>query len=192
MITVTPLGDDWKSAVRDVRAVLADAMTTPPSKEEIAREVAEFDISYKVPVETQETQAGSKLADEIAEAVDIRETVANPDTVYAHFQDRPSRCLPPRPCWQHTRALFAGTVERAILITPKPSDGTAQDVRLAITDAGQMPHRASRVSASEADISRICRRSAPRAPWSTTVPTGLLGIERHDAVERRQGAVVAQ
>ncbi|MES2300607.1 MAG: insulinase family protein, partial [Pseudomonadota bacterium] len=42
IVTVTPLGDDWKSAVTDVRSVIADALATPPSQAEIDREVAEF------------------------------------------------------------------------------------------------------------------------------------------------------
>jgi zinc protease len=175
LITVTPLGDDWKSAVHDVRAVLADALTTPPSKEEIAREVAEFDVSYKVPVETQETQAGSKLADEIAEAVDIRETVANPDTVYSIFKQT-IPLFTPAAVLAHTRALFAGTVERAILITPKASDGTAQDVRLAITtpvDAAA----GSRVAASVLTFADLPTIGTP-GKVVDDVPTGLLGIER--------------
>ena len=99
LITVTPLGDDWKSALHEVRAVIADALATPPSAEEIAREVAEFENDYRIPVETQETEAGSKLADEIAEAVDIRETVANPETVYAIFHQT-IPLFTRRPCWR--------------------------------------------------------------------------------------------
>jgi len=175
LITVTPLGDDWKTAVRDARAVLADALATPPSKEEIAREVAEFDVSYKVPVETQETEAGSKLADEIAEAVDIRETVANPDTVYGIFKQT-IPLFTPAAVLAHTRALFAGTVERAVLITPKASDGTAADVRaamLAPVDAAA----GSRVVASALKFSDLPAIGAPGKVVDDE-PTGLLGIER--------------
>lgn len=175
LITVTPLGDDWKSAVHDVRAVLADAMATPPNKEEIAREVAEFDVSYKVPVETQETAAGSKLADEIAEAVDIRETVANPDTVYSIFKQT-IPLFTPAVVLAHTRALFAGTVERAILITPKASDGTAQDVRLALTTPVNAA-AGSRVAASALKFADLPPVGTP-GKVVDDVPTGLLGIER--------------
>ena len=175
LLTVTPLGDDWKTAVRDARAVIADALATPPSKEEIAREVAEFDVAYKVPVETQETEAGSKLADEIAEAVDIRETVANPDTVYSIFK-KTIPLFTPATVLEHTRAIFAGTVERAVLITPKASDGTAQDVRaamLAPVDAAA----GSRVAASKLTFADLPQIGAP-GKVIDDVPTGLLGIER--------------
>ncbi len=175
LITVTPLGDDWKSALRDVRAVISDALATPPSREEIAREVAEFEISYKVPVETQETQAGSKLADEIAEAVDIRETVANPDTVYAIFR-KTIPLFTPAAVLAHTRTLFEGTVERAVLITPKADDGTAADVRTAMV-APVDAAAGSRIAATSLTFADLPPIGTP-GQVVDAVPTGLLAIER--------------
>lgn len=175
LITITPLGDDWKTAVRDVRAVIADALKTPPSREEIQRELAEFDVSYKVPVETQETQAGSKLADDIVEAVDIRETVANPDTVYAIFR----KSLPlftPEAVLAHTRSLFTGTVERAVLVTPKASDGNAQDLRVALTSPVDAAS-GSRVAATTLKFADLPALGTPGKVASSAM-TGLLGIER--------------
>ena len=175
LITVTPLGDDWKSALHEVRAVIADALATPPSAEEIAREVAEFENDYRIPVETQETEAGSKLADEIAEAVDIRETVANPETVYAIFHQT-IPLFTPQAVLAHTRALFAGTVERAVLITPKASDATAADVReamLAPVDAAA----GSRIAATKLTFADLPPIGAPGKVIEAT-PSGLLGIER--------------
>ena len=107
IVTVTPLTDDWKAAVKDVRAVIADALATPPTEEEIAREIAEFDVAFKVPVETQETLAASKVADDITDAVDIRETVANPDTVYKIFRSS-IPLFTPAAVLEHTRAQFKG------------------------------------------------------------------------------------
>ncbi len=175
LITVTPLGDDWKAALHDVRGVIADALSTPPSREEIAREVAEFEISYKVPVETQETAAGSKLADEIAEAVDIRETVANPDTVYAIFQ-KTIPLFTPAAVLAHTRALFEGTVERAVLITPNAGDGTAADVRQAMT-APVDAATGSRIAATKLTFADLPPIGAP-GKVIDAIPTGLLAIER--------------
>lgn len=175
LITVTPLGDDWKSALHDVRAVIADALATPPSQAEIDREVAEFEISYKVPVETQETEAGSKLADEIAEAVDIRETVANPDTVYAIFH-KTIPLFTPAAVLAHTRALFRGTVERAVLITPHATDGTAADLRAAMTAPVQAA-AGSRVATSHLTFADLPPIGTP-GKVVEAVPTGILAIER--------------
>jgi zinc protease len=175
LITVSPLGSDWKTALREVRAVIADALATPPTREEIDREVAEFDVAYKVTVETQETAAGSKLADDIAEAVDIRETVADPDTVYGIFR-RTIPLFTPQAVLAHTRALFDGTVERAVLITPEAADGTAADLRAAMVatvDAGAD----SRIAATALHFADLPPIGTP-GKVVEAVPTGLLAIER--------------
>ncbi|MCH7629189.1 MAG: insulinase family protein [Proteobacteria bacterium] len=175
LVSVTPLGDDWKSAVRDVRAVIADALASPPSPEEIAREVAEFDVAFKVPVETQETLAGSKLADEIANAVDIRETVANPDTVYDIFQ-KSVPLFTPQAVFEHTKTLFKGAVIRGVLITPKASDGTEADVRAALT-APVDAAAGSRIAANTLKFSDLSPIGQP-GTVASAAPAGILGIER--------------
>lgn len=175
LITITPLDGNWKTAVRDVRAVIADALATPPTAEEIAREAAEFDVNFKVPVETQETQAGSKLADDIAEAVDIRETVADPDTVYAIFRQS-IPLFTPQAVLAHTRTLFAGTVTRAALVTPTAADGTAADVRAAMT-APVDAAAGSRVAASTLKFADLPPIGTPGTVVKAEM-TGLLGIER--------------
>ncbi|MCW1382632.1 insulinase family protein [Novosphingobium sp. KCTC 2891] len=175
LVTVTPLGDDWKSAVRDVRAVIADALSSPPSPEEIAREVSEFDVAFKVPVETQETLAGSKLADEIANAVDIRETVANPDTVYGIFQ-KSVPLFTPQAVFQHTKDLFKGAVVRGVLITPKTGDGTEAEVREALA-APVDAAAGSRLSATTLKFADLPPIGTP-GTLAATAPAGLLDIER--------------
>jgi zinc protease len=175
LITVTPLTDDWKAAVKDVRAVIADALATPPTEEEIAREVAEFDVAFKVPVETQETLAGSKLAEDITDAVDIRETVANPDTVYSIFRSS-IPLFTPAAVLDHSRTLFKGTVIRPVLITPSASDGTEADLRAALL-APAAPSSASRLAASSLSFKDLPPIGEP-GKLVNTEGTGLLGIER--------------
>ncbi len=104
-VSVTPLTDDWQGALKDVRSVIADALATPPSQAEIDREIAEFDVAFQVPVETRDTLAGSKLADDIVRAVDIRETVASPETVLSVFRDMRGEFTPDR-VLKHTRSLL--------------------------------------------------------------------------------------
>ena len=175
LVTVTPLTDDWKSAVKDVRAVIADALATPPSEEEIAREIAEFDVAFKVPVETQETLAGSKVADDITDAVDIRETVANPDTVYKIFRSS-IPLFTPAAVLEHTRKEFAGTVIRPVLITPNAADGTEADVRTALLTP-VAPSSGSRLAASSLSFKDLPAIGTPGA-LTNAEGTGLLGIER--------------
>jgi zinc protease len=173
-VSVTPLGDDWRGALKDVRAVIADALATPPTEEEIAREVAEFDVAYKVPVETRDTLAGSNLADEITNAVDIRETVANPETVYGIFQQS-IPLFTPEAVLEHTRTLFTGTVTRGILVTPSAADGDAAALRTALVapvDAAS----GSRLAAASVKFSDL-PAIGTQGKLASTRPAGLLGIE---------------
>lgn len=175
VVTVTPLGEDWKGAVKDVRAVIADALATPPSQEEIDREVAEFEVAFKVSVETQTTIAGSKAADDIVNAVDIRETVANPDTVYDIFK-RSIPLFKPQAVLEHTRGLFKGTVVRPLMITPKAGEADEASLRAALTapvDAAS----GSRVAANGLKFSDLPPVGAP-GTVATARPIGLLGIEQ--------------
>lgn len=175
IVTVTPLSEDWKSAVTDVRSVIADALATPPSQEEIDREVAEFEVAFKVSVETQSTIAGSKAADDIVNAVDIRETVANPDTVYDIFR-RSIPLFKPQAVLDHTRSLFQGTVIRPMMITPKAGEADEASLRAALT-APVKAASESRVAANALKFSDLPPVGTP-GTVATARPIGLLGIEQ--------------
>lgn len=175
IVTVTPLGEDWKSAVTDVRAVIADALATPPSQAEIDREVAEFEVAFKVAVETQSTLAGSKAADDIVNAVDIRETVASPDTVYDIFR-RSVPLFKPDAVLKSTRSLFQGTVIRPMMLTPRAGEADEAALRAALTapvDAAS----GSRVAATAIKFSDLPPVGAP-GTVAEARPIGLLGIEQ--------------
>ena len=175
IVTVTPLGDDWKSAVTDVRSVIADALATPPSQEEIDREVAEFEVAFKVGVETQSTIAGSRAADDIVNAVDIRETVANPDTVYEIFRQSIPR-FKPEAVLASTRKLFKGTVIRPMMITPKAGEADEAALRTALT-ASVDAASGSRVAANSLRFADLPPVGTPGTVASAR-PIGLLGIEQ--------------
>ncbi|WP_338467771.1 insulinase family protein [Novosphingobium sp. ZN18A2] len=176
-ISVTPLGDDWKAALRDVREVIADAVDTPPSEAEIKRELAEFDVAFKVPVETQETLAASTVADNLVQAVDIRETVAAPDAVYSIFR-KSIPLFTPQAVLDHTRDLFKGTVERAMYVTPKDGEATSAAIKAALV----APVRAdggSRITARNITFSELPAIGTP-GKLASAKPAGLLGIETVD------------
>ncbi|MDT0508910.1 insulinase family protein [Novosphingobium sp. MMS21-SN21R] len=175
IVTVTPLGDDWKSAVTDVRSVIADALATPPSQAEIDREVAEFEVAFKVGVETQSTIAGSKAADDVVNAVDIRETVANPDTVYGIFRDSVP-LFKPEAVLASTRKLFQGTVIRPLMITPKAGEADDAALRMALTQKVDAAS-GSRVAANTLKFSDLPPVGTPGSVASAR-PIGLLGIEQ--------------
>ncbi|WP_260929505.1 M16 family metallopeptidase [Novosphingobium sp. 9] len=174
-VSVTPLGDDWKGALHDVRAVIADAMTRPPTQEEIDREVAELDVSFQVPVEQQAILPGGKLADDLVNALDIHETVAAPKDVLNIF--RSSKPLfTPDAILEHTRQIFSGTVTRAMFTVQKP--GVATDAQLhAALAAPVKPDESVREDMKPVSFANMPAIGAPSAP-TAVAPIGLLGIQQ--------------
>ncbi|MEP7221723.1 MAG: insulinase family protein [Novosphingobium sp.] len=174
-ISVTPLTNDWQSAVRDVRAVIADALQNPPTAEEIAREAAEMEVAFASSVEQRSLLPGGKLADDLGTAIDIRETVAAPDAVLGIFK----RSLPlytPQMILRHTRQLFTGTVTRAVLITPAVGEGDAAALRTALAQPvkASADARLANKPISFADLPPI---GAPGKVISAQ-QTGLSGLEQ--------------
>jgi len=86
-LSVQPVGDDWEAALRDARAVIADALAAPPSKAEIDQELAERGEAFRTMMQTAQVDAGSKLADDMVQAVDIRETTTSAATINGVFLD---------------------------------------------------------------------------------------------------------
>ena len=90
-VSFAPLTADWRAALTDVRAVIADALARPPSEEELAREIAEQQQVFESSVAERSVLAASRLADDIVNAVDIREAVAAPETVLTVFTGMKTR-----------------------------------------------------------------------------------------------------
>lgn len=130
-VSFAPLTDDWKTALDDIRGVIADALATPPSQEEIDRELAEFEIVFKSQVEQRRVLPGPRLADDIVNAVDIREAVAAPETVLTVFNSM-RETITPELVLDHTRALFTGDVIRASYVTPATDEASAEAIRAAL------------------------------------------------------------
>ena len=130
-VSFAPLTDDWKTALDDIRGVIADALATPPSQEEIDRELAEFEIVFKSQVEQRRVLPGPRLADDIVNAVDIREAVAAPETVLTVFNSM-RETITPELVLDHTRALFTGDVIRASYVTPATGEASVEAIRAAL------------------------------------------------------------
>jgi len=139
-VTFAPLTEDWQAAMTDVRTVIADALATPPAQDEIDQAVAQLEVSFTDMVGQAQIQAGSKLADDLVNAVDIREAVAAPDTFLSVFRGMKDR-FTPGTILEHTRALFEGEVIRPVLLTPEPEAVDAAALRQAmltpVTGSGQ-------------------------------------------------------
>ena len=176
-VSLAPLGDDWQSAVRDVRAVIADAIATPPTQEEIDREVAEFDIAYANMVEQASIEAGSKVADDLVNAVDIREVVADPNTILRVFRDMKPR-FEPGEVHEHTIDLFKGDVVRAVMTAPSENSGDTQALRLAMAETVTADSNA-RIAARNLSFDDLPPIGEPGV-IAQQGSIGIMGMERVD------------
>lgn len=131
-ITFAPLTGDWQAALDDVRGVLADALAEAPTQEEIDREVAEFDVVFANEVAQAAVQSGPDLVNTVINAVDIRETVAAPDTVLAVFRGMQQR-FTPQEVLTRTKSLFDGAVLRSVYVTPAAGEADEGALRLALS-----------------------------------------------------------
>lgn len=159
-VTFAPLTGDWKAALADVRSVIADALTNPPTQEEIDREYAQFEVSFVNQVEQESVQSGSELANNVVNAVDIRETVAAPKVVLDVFRGMKPR-LTPDAVLARTKALFEGTVTRSVYVTPAAGEADVDSLRLAL--------------ASEAQVDGSARLAAQTISFADLPPVGTPG-----------------
>ncbi len=132
-VNIVPVGDDWEAALKDVRAVIADAMATAPGQAEVDRELADFDTIMRTQVETARVEAGARQADDMVEALDIRETVTGPETSYAILRDAiAKKMFTPETLLASTRKIFQGDATRALVNTRSPDPGVATKLAAAL------------------------------------------------------------
>ena len=133
LVQFAPLTEDWQSALTDVRAVIADALAHPPTQEEMERELAEMEVGFANMVEQRSVLAGSNYADDLVNAVDIREAIAAPETFLMVFNSMKAK-VTPEALLAETRELFAGEVIRATYITPDAREASKTALRSALLE----------------------------------------------------------
>ncbi len=179
-VQIVPLGDDWRAAIRDVRAVIADALVNPPLQADIDREAGEFAAGLQQQVEQARTQGGGGLADDLIEAVNIRETVASPEValdVFTNVKDR----LTPASLLAATKRMFSGTPMRALLTMPKLPPDAEMQLLAAVTAEPKPLSSASRTPVS---FDRVPKLGTPATVVKTSEVTqmGLQFVELSNGV----------
>lgn len=174
-VSFAPLTQDWQAALEDVRAVIADATTNPPTEEELAREISEFEVAFVAGVEEADVEPGAQIADTLVNAVDIRETVASPQTVLDIFRGMRER-VTPQAILERTRKLFDGEVIRGTYVTPQEGEATAEQLRQALA-APVAADGSARIAASTVSFDDLPKIGTPGAVVEEG-PLGVLDIER--------------
>ena len=118
-----------------------------------------------------------RLADDIVNAVDIREAVAAPETVLMVFNSM-RETITPELVLDHTRALFTGDVIRASYVTPATGEASAEAIRAALASTGLDPEGTDRLLVlGSLDERKQTRRDALA---KTHCIVAILGDERAD------------
>jgi len=134
IVSILPVGNDWEAALRDVRSVIAAAQAQAPTQAEIDRELADLEVSFRTSVETSRAEAGSKEADDMVQALDIRETTTAPDTIFKVYHDAVAKKMfNPAAELASTKRVFQGTATRALLSLQTPDDGATAKLTTALT-----------------------------------------------------------
>jgi len=131
-VQIVPIDGKWEAALKDVRAVIAEAMTNPAAQDEIDREAGEFASALQQSVETSINDSGGELADNLIEAVNIRETVASPEVARDVFSNMKAR-LTPAAILASMKKLMIGTPMRGLLSLPAPDPSAAARFAAGVT-----------------------------------------------------------
>ncbi|MDO7843332.1 M16 family metallopeptidase [Sphingomonas immobilis] len=167
LVTILPVGNDWEPALRDVRAVIADAQVHPATQAEIDRELADTEVTFRTLVETARAEAGSKEADDMVQAVDIRETTTAPSTIQKVFQDaRAKKMFTPARILASTKKVFEGTAQRALISLQVPEDGAAAKLATALSAdvSGLAGKRRAQANISFSKLPPLGKPGALKAP----------------------------
>ena len=132
IIGITPIGDQWEQAIKDVRAVIADATQQAPSVIDIDRERKLFASALRTGLDSYPFESAAKQADDIVGAVDIRETVAAPQTVVDVYAALEAKLTPDR-LLAASKAMFQGEATRIFMSSSKPLADGEQRLAAALT-----------------------------------------------------------
>lgn len=130
-VSIRPSTDDWEKAVTSVRAIIQDAIETPPSQADIDREVKTYADAIKTFVDSYPFENSTEHVDGIVQAVDIREATASPDTflsVFNNMQDKFNQ----KNILEATQNMFEAPVKRAVYTGDKSRSGDVQRLAAAL------------------------------------------------------------
>jgi zinc protease len=159
LVSLTPVGDQWEAATRDVRAIIADAVATPPSVADIDREKTLFGNALRTMLDSYPFEAAAKQADDIVSAVDIRETVAAPKTVVAVYEGMQNKFTPER-LLDATQKLFSADVTRLMVSSPTAIPD-ADNRALAVLNASVAANTSARLSENNIGFAALPKLGTP-------------------------------
>ena len=133
IIGISPKAGQWDKALNETYGILADAVATLPSQDEIDQITSSFEAGLVSNAAGAGTTQSSILANQIVSAVDSGQTVAEAAFQLELFQKQ-RKTLTPENVGAAMRALIQGDA-RALLLSPVPIDGGNAALTAALTQA---------------------------------------------------------
>lgn len=171
VIQIIPAGEQWRAALTDVRAVIADAIANPPSQADIDREANEIENFLKKENDNQRNEPGARLADDMVRAVDIGETVTSPAAQVSLFADIRASATP-EALHATAQRIFQAPVVRAFMVEPGVS-ADVDDKALASALAAPLPPRERREAAAQVSMANVPALGPPGTISEVAVIKGI-------------------
>jgi zinc protease len=173
-VTITPIGNDWEKALREVRAIIEDARRTPPSQQDIDREFSGMEAGFSAQVASAAIEGSGTQTDMLIGAVDIRETVVSPQAQLDIYNGARSYMTPDK-LLASTRRLFSGTAVRALLSLKTQQPGALARLNAAFR-APVQPATNARLGDKVVTMADLPALPPPGKVVSQT-PLGIIGIQ---------------
>ncbi|HEX8640704.1 MAG TPA: insulinase family protein [Allosphingosinicella sp.] len=121
-LAVSARDGQWREALEQSFAIIADALRAPPSAAEIDRELQNLRTGARAAVQAEATVPSQVRAEQLIGAIGSGGVVASAPVVLANFEANAASITPER-VGAAMRALFAGTGPRMMLVSPQPIAG---------------------------------------------------------------------
>ena len=177
-VSILPLGEDWEAALKDVRTTIADAIASPPSQAEVEREVTEIDANMRAAVASARVEAASKKADDLVEAVDIKEVTTTTATSLGIFQGAvTAKMFTPAAVQASAKAVFSGVAVRGVVNTRTPGENVPALLETALNTQIK-GSTAANARLAKVSFDKLPRLGAPGKIVSRTVGVADPKMER--------------
>ncbi|HEY0027116.1 MAG TPA: insulinase family protein [Allosphingosinicella sp.] len=115
----------WKEALAETYGILADALNSPPSATEIAREMQNLRTSARAAVEGEATAKSPSHAGRLISAIDGNSVISTAAANAALIEEL-APAMTPAFVEERLKALFTGSGPRVVMLSPAPVTGIGE------------------------------------------------------------------
>ena len=166
VVAFAPKQGQWAAALSEIYAILADAIATLPSQDEIDQITSSIEAGLQASAAGSPTTQSTVYASQLINAVNAGEVVTEPPLMLQLFE-RQRKNLTPENVGAALRALIQGDA-RAILLSPQPVAGGDAALAAALTQA-RATKAAARTEEKHVSLDDLGRPGTPGKIVSRTI-----------------------